>query len=214
MLNQRNCLLITLDHLKLKWTFYTPVSCTLLGLELAGGSGVALGSGENPFICTLWGGGADVNGYSSLLNFSLCLSPGPFSVCLWLFVYLLLWVLWTLKKKQILLQNFQKDVYCNEMYFPVVWRDIIIILIIIIIINKHYEKMVRHKDFQAVLLNDLFQCYMSRPFTCCNNVFIFDIVIFYLHIIFAFYQLNLNFHLIYFSVFYHVTQSGQRWKNY
>lgn len=147
-----------------------------------------------------------VNGYSSLLNFSLCLSPGPFSVCLWLFVYLLLWVLWTLKNKHTLLQNFQKDVYCNEIYFP----DIIII----IINNKHYEKMVRHKDFQAVLLNDLFQCYMSRPFTCCNNVFIFDIVIFYLHIIFAFYQLNLNFHLISFSVFYHVTQSGQRWKNY
>lgn len=208
MLNRRNCLLITLDHLKLKWTFYTPVSCTLLGQELAGGSGVALGSGENPFICTLWGS-MDIHLYWIFLCVFvswtfLCL---PLAVCVPTAVGSL-----NFKKKHTLLQNFQKDVYCNEMYFPVVWRDIIIILIIII--NKHYEKMVRHKDFQAVLLNDLFQCCMSRPFTCCNNVFIFDIVIFYLHIIFAFYQLNLNFHLIYFSVFYHVTQSGQRWKNY
>lgn len=100
------------------------------------------------------------------------------------------------KKTTTLLQNFQRGIYCNEIYFPVVWRDIIII-----IINKHYEKMVRQKDFQAVLLNDLFQCYMSRPFTCCNNVLSL-ILSYFICTLFCFLTIQfVIFHLTFFSFF-------------
>lgn len=115
MLNERNCLLITLDHLKLKLTFYTPVSCTLLGQGLAGGLGATLtvSWGHSWF----WGKSIHLHFVGEgrcqwififIEFFFVCLSPGPFSACLWLFVYLLLWVLWTLKKKKLCYKTSRK----------------------------------------------------------------------------------------------------------